>query len=295
MTMTVVPVGPHGFVGPGIPVNLGVQGIPIPGSSFWELTCSVDPEGLQRVFRIQRPTQGSSVATITPLNLSFQQTDSLSVIPQAGDQVHYIARLMDGTTQLASLNITAEYQVDPGLGQQAFEIGQVLNAKPTGGLTQPQADQLLLASQSKAAASMAIGVGPLIGYAASVVSQLDQVPYYFLCSVDATDDVQGEGELAVPTLARPSYTAGISWSILHFPPGTGQQIGAAVEFQGRMLQTVTRYRLHANQGPILDGDIRDWNVHNLIYLFDPPLPSFLAYHIRPGVHVKFFWLQVCLV
>jgi hypothetical protein len=283
----------NGLAGPGCVISGGTNILDeVTQDWHWQLELRLQDALETLIFYTTRTATAGRDFTVElgAVSNTLQQGGSLSsvAVPENTD-IRVVARLFDPVNvERESFSIPTKYSAQAGV--HITQLDKTTSV--TGGFT---AADRTTANQTKAAATFSVGTAGLIGWAANALSQLDQVPFYFLCSVDATNAVSGQGELAVPTLARPSYTAGISWTFLYIPPGTGSYVGAVDQWQGRLLQTALRYRLHANQGPYLDHDIRDWNTHNLIYLFDPPLPGFFEYGLRPGVQAKFFWLQLCLV
>lgn len=133
MPITITPFEPSGVVGPGLSIDLVTDFVgPLTSDTFWQVAITTDSEdinsGLLHNYFLNHAHVTPKFFTRDPLSgFSINSTGQ----PNAGDTVHVLAQLVQGSTVIDSGAITATYSPTLGLGQQAL----VHSGKTSGDFT----------------------------------------------------------------------------------------------------------------------------------------------------------------
>jgi len=81
---------------------------------------------------------------------------------------------------------------------------------------------------------------------------------------------------------------GIAWQATRVPPGEGQQDGAVIEYQDRLVQFCMGY-LERTTSSMYIGEIEDFNQDNYLWMWNRYLPHEMLYDVAPGFVLTCWW------
>lgn len=284
------PIG-SGTFGPGSLILVRATDIVIPGTAHWQFVIYGGPTFEQPLITMQTnpPAQfQASFELFQPGGAISQTTSGWSFTN--GEQVRAVARLLDGAVTIAQDTYDTTWYTDSNIGLQIQQAGRIQGGG-TGGFTEDDRATLVQANVASQVGLDPIGIGQII---ASVANAIERPPLFFTCAQAYSEPLTGRGTLEANWLSTNPLIQGLTWLWQDVPPGAGRRDGFVTRYTSRVLQLVAAYQLDHNLGITVWGEVVEYSVDNVLWIFERPLPSFIGYDIAPGFSVRFAVVNVCL-